>query len=508
MSSRDTLTFVPSCHDGAMFSPVLLLAIGAWALAPESGLAPRLAGAPEFLEQVTPWLEGAMRSSRDFGPWPDQPWELRLHADDASFEAITRAPATRFAAWVGDTLHLRPWDKLRRRDPGAILRHECTHRRLGGLGLPRWREEALCIWAESHTHPPNPMPPDPAGGRQAELDLALTAGTTQRQAWAYAWLRAWLAGAPLPSPPRPNLQAPASWEAVPSGAPVTVVWPPERLPKVLEINGERLRWRRGVSRTFQGPVRFASPAPMASLEGRCRLEGVHGGWRLSWTTTADTWVAAATEGELGAAAPFEAKRALAAVLKAWLRGPRHPDGTLCPLTHCAVVRGLPTPEGREAVRSAPAWPIGPEQARFTGSHGGVPLSPREVWGGPDYRTARIGPPLADDPWNAWTRRISPAQVKALKASVRPGVKSGQRGIHLGASGPYAVESLRLEAGRRFGWTMWPSNACEATLLPDGSLGLHGYGWGHNVGLSLASAIHRARCGEHAEAILADAFPDP
>jgi peptidoglycan hydrolase-like amidase len=90
--------------------------------------------------------------------------------------------------------------------------------------------------------------------------------------------------------------------------------------------------------------------------------------------------------------------------------------------------------------------------------------------------------------------------------VRPGLKPGQKGLKLGDSGPYAVEELRLAAGRRFGWTTWPSNACEAEALPDGSLRLHGWGWGHNVGLCLATARFRAEQGATAEQILAEAYP--
>ncbi|MCE1230194.1 MAG: hypothetical protein LWX11_11995, partial [Firmicutes bacterium] len=74
------------------------------------------------------------------------------------------------------------------------------------------------------------------------------------------------------------------------------------------------------------------------------------------------------------------------------------------------------------------------------------------------------------------------------------------------SGPYAVESLRLAAGRAFGWTTWPSNACEGTLQPDGSLHLQGHGWGHNVGLCLAGARFQAQRGMKAEEILGQAFP--
>ena len=102
--------------------------------------------------------------------------------------------------------------------------------------------------------------------------------------------------------------------------------------------------------------------------------------------------------------------------------------------------------------------------------------------------------------------MSAAQVVALKLQLRPGLRPGQRGLLLGASGPYAVEDLRLAAGRSFGWTAWPSNACEGHLQADGSLVLKGCGWGHNVGLCLATARYRALEGATAEQILAEAFP--
>jgi hypothetical protein len=99
-----------------------------------------------------------------------------------------------------------------------------------------------------------------------------------------------------------------------------------------------------------------------------------------------------------------------------------------------------------------------------------------------------------------------AQVAALKRAVAPGLKPGQKGLRLGESGPYAVEDLRLAAGRAFGWAAWPSNACEADLQLDGSLVVRGRGWGHNVGLCLSTATFRARGGASAEQILAEAFP--
>jgi hypothetical protein len=421
-----------------------------------------------------------------------------------------------------------------------VLRHELVHRRLGPARLPRWREEALCLWAEGHTRPPERWPADPAPALQARLDRALAAGTTATQAWAYRWLRAWLDGAPPPAPPEP---APApAWQpegagrrpgtdppgepagpGVPptvAGAPpvdgpaaagrtLQVIWPPERLPRTLRVAGETLAWRPGLARTWKGTVRFGPGAPVARLDGEVRLRAVAGGWSLAWSLPAETWIAAAAEGELGRGAPREALRALAAVLARWLEGhPRgnHPDGSLCPLTHCAVVRGQPSPEALAAAGDRPVLALEPGRAHFSASLGGVALSPREVWGqGPDRAGAALRVP--GDRWADWTRTLEPAQVRALKAAVPPGLAPGQRGLFLGPSGPYPVESLRLEAGRRFGWTAWPSNACTATPDARGGLRLAGHGLGHNVGLCLATALHLARQGCDAETILAGAFQD-
>jgi hypothetical protein len=156
------------------------------------------------------------------------------------------------------------------------------------------------------------------------------------------------------------------------------------------------------------------------------------------------------------------------------------------------------------VRTAPRLSLDPRGAFFCGSKGGVSLSPREVWGGgPESATKAEAVP--GDRWGTWTRTFTAAQVGLLKRNVRSGLKPGQKGLMLGPSGPYPVEDLRLAAGRAFGWTAWPSNACEAESRPDGSLELKGHGWGHNVGLCLATASWQARQGEKAEVILAGAF---
>lgn len=477
----------------ALVGPLLL--VSAQAL-------PALEGDPEGTALLEPWLEGALRSTEAFGAWPDAPWSVHLHGEDATFERATGAPTGRFACWVGSTLHLRPWAKLQRRDLGALLRHELTHRRLAAQELPRWKEEAICLWAEAHTRPPEPWPAEPEEPLQKGVDRALMAGTTASQRWAYAWLRAWLGGQPLPRPPgRPKADA---WRSERS---LHVLWPPERLPRTLLLNDRMYPWKPSAHFRFEGEVHFGPGMPVARLEGVVDIEASSAGWRMTWTTDPGTWIAAATEGELGAEAPGEAKRALAAVLRVWLQGHpegHHPDGTFCPLTHCAVIRGHPTREGLAAAAQAPELALAQDRAFFTGSKGGVSWSPREAWGG-GSAVAGAAQVVPGDPWATWTRVLTAAQVRQLKASVRPGLLQGQRGLHLGVSGPYAVEALRMEAGRRFGWTSWPSNACEAESRPDGGLVLRGHGWGHNVGLCLATALSRARGGARAEEILQEAF---
>lgn len=464
------------------------------------------AGARPMVEEA---LRAAFSATAGQGPWPPGAWTVLIHPDADSFERATGAPPGRGAQWSGAILHLRPWEQLRRRDPGAILRHELTHRRLAAKGLRRWEEEARCLFAEGHRRPLDVKTGQPTGALQDRLDRALAGGTTREQAWAYWWLRAWLKGGPLPPPPAPHSRPSEVWvkEAATLADPVTVVWPAERLRGPLVVNGLRLPHRSGRSWRFRGHVRFSPGFPVRDLRGAVRVQAAAHGWRVAWTASRKAWIAAATEGELGADAPLEARRALAAVLGRWLEGHghQHPGGALCPLTHCAVVRGAAADTTLAAVASAPDLPLDPRWAFFTGSAGGRGLSPREVWGeGP----ADAGNPVEvpGDRWSTWERALSAAEVAALKRDVRPGLKPGQRGLSLGDSGPYAVEALRLAAGRRFGWTAWPSNACEGEVGPDGVLRLRGHGWGHNAGLCLATARFRAAQGTTAEQLLDEAFP--
>lgn len=506
---------------------VLALASLPSAAPPGSGALPpalRLEGDPEAGDRLEETLRGALAATEAFGPLPPGAFTVHLHLEDDGFDQATGAPPQRSAAWVGTTLHLRPWDRLRRGDPGALLRHELTHRRLAGQGLPRWREEALCLWAEGHARPPDPWPPDPEPRVRERLDRALAGGVTATQAWAYRWLRAWLRGEPAPPEPAPapsedwtpEGRTPEASTAESASRPVplaartvTVTWPPDRLPRTLVVDGEALPWRAGARRAWRGAVRFGPGAPFTRLEGEVRLEGTRTGWSLAWSLPAETWIAAATEGELGRDAPVEAKRALAAVLDLWLGAHpagNHPDGGFCPLTHCAVVRGQPSAATAAAVARRPALALDPRRAFYTASLGGVALSPREVWGdGPDRAGTAVRVP--GDRWADWERTFTPAQVRALKGAVPPGLAPGQRGLFLGPSGPYPVERLRLEAGRRFGWTAWPSDACTGTVDDRGFLHLAGHGLGHNTGLCLATALHLARQGARAEEILARAFPD-
>lgn len=295
----------------------------------------------------------------------------------------------------------------------------------------------------------------------------------------------------------------------PLPAQVTVQWPPERLPARLLVNGKALPHRPGHVYRFHGPTRFRTDSALVSVRGEMVVRAGARGWTVAWTTSGEGWVAAAVAGELGDQAPYEARRALASVLRLWLvahRRGHHADGSLCPLTHCAVIRSSGSQETALAVAQAPELMIHPEFAFFTGSKGGQSLSPREVWGdGPSERGTSAAVP--GDRWAAWTRRFSSAQVRLLKRSVAPGLKPGQQGLMMGLSGPFAVEALRLAAGRAFGWTAWPSNACTAETLKDGGLELRGHGWGHNVGLDLSEAAWRARHGEKAESILQAAFGD-
>lgn len=480
-----------------------------WILLQVDSSAPSWAGDAEARPLLEATLQGAVRSTQSYGPWPEQAWTLHVHPDDDSFAKATGAPTGRDAAWVGAVLHLRPWERLRRRDIARLLRHEMTHRRLITGHLRRWEEEARCLHAEDHVRPPTTWPQAPDAALQARLDLALSRGGTALQAWAYRWLRAWLMGQPLPIEPRQPAKPQPRWHQDALGLQETVCvrWPENRLPKTLEINGQAYRWvPRAASHRFEGQVRFGN-GPIAHLSGVVELRSSATGWQLRWHTAPAAWVAAASVGELQEDAPAEAKRALASVLARWLANhPKghHADGSFCPLTHCAVVRGEASGETLLAAQTAPALRIRPRFCFFTGSTGGERLSAREVWGEPDD-SAPPAEAVPGDRWGQWIRTFTPQQVARLKKAVRPGLRVGQKGLRLGASGPYAIESLRLAAGRLWGWTVWPSNAVVCVMKPDGSIALQGKGWGHNVGLDLALARAQAQAGMKAEEILRKAF---
>lgn len=164
---------------------------------------PAWRGDPEGPDHLQTILDATLDATEAFGPMPRKGWSIRLHEDDLAFEGATGAPGKRAAVWIGDELHLRPWTRLRRRNVGALLRHELVHRRSRALGLRPWAEESRALWAESHPRPPVRWPGPPAQNIQDRLDLALNRGTTASQAWAYRALRAWLEGRPVPRPPAP-----------------------------------------------------------------------------------------------------------------------------------------------------------------------------------------------------------------------------------------------------------------------------------------------------------------
>ena len=283
---------------------LLLLAVSAPPFTP-----PVLEGDPSPQGSLEAALRGAFAATEAFGPWPPVAWHVRLHLDSAAFEQATGAPTARSAQWVGEVLHLRPWEQLQRRPLGTILRHELTHRRLQAKGLRRWSEEARCLWAEAHSRPLKTWPPAPARPLQARLDRALAGGTTREQDWAYHWLRAWLKGEATPVPPLVPHRDPEVWKrealTAPEPAaghglgPVTVVWPAERLRGPMVVNGQRLSHRLGHTWHFQGRVRFPNGFPVRELRGRVALRAEARGWSLAWTASRGAWIAAATEGELG-----------------------------------------------------------------------------------------------------------------------------------------------------------------------------------------------------------------
>ncbi len=243
----------------------------------------------------------------------------------------------------------------------------------------------------------------------------------------------------------------------------------------------------GIRRRIRGQVVLRAGTPVATLTPRDYVAGV-------------------VDAEVPFGAPALRTELGAAVLRFLARGPRHPGADVCDSTHCAFFVGLgprmdwtdprhgtPLPGELPGLSDA-AWAAIREASRNPGpdqwtSHcGGLPLSPRAVWGS----GSAAAPPCPRHPAPAapWTRLWTAAQVReAFGATVErmeAGDEDGVRVLRVWTEG--APRSLRYDQAHRLvaavlGWDALPSPP-EAVERVEGGFRVRGHGLGHRVGLCL------------------------
>ena len=202
----------------------------------------------------------------------------------------------------------------------------------------------------------------------------------------------------------------------------------------------------------------------------------------------ETAVMAAVAGEIDAQAPMEFRKAQAIACRSWYLAfrKRHGSYDACDTTHCQYLKqpidaklttGLVL---QHAGRTIPAL--------YSAACGGRTMTSSEVGYGqkayPFYSVECDWCQRNAKPWQAMMTAVDGAKF-ALK--------------------PH-FDFLRIEIGRRLGWSALPSNNYSIEKSGDGYL-LRGAGRGHGVGLCQEGGLGMARRGSSFQAILDHYFPN-
>ena len=201
----------------------------------------------------------------------------------------------------------------------------------------------------------------------------------------------------------------------------------------------------------------------------------------------ETAVLAAVAGEVDASAPLEFRKAQAIACRSWYLARRKHHGSYdaCDTTHCQYLK-QPID-----ISLAPGLIL---------EHEGRPIPTlySAACGGRTKTSGEVGYGTKAYPYYSvecdWCQRnAKPWQAKLTDAD-------GARF----ASKPH-YDYLRIEIGRRLGWSALPSNnySIEKT---DGGYVLRGAGRGHGVGLCQEGGLGMARSGADSRAILEHYFP--
>lgn len=237
----------------------------------------------------------------------------------------------------------------------------------------------------------------------------------------------------------------------------------------------------------------------------------------------ETVAAAATAGEMGAAAPPEALKAMAVTARTYIRvnsGRHRKEGyDFCSTTHC---QRLDFSQKSEKIEQAIAetegvilwWKGSPALVFHCADCGGRSASAGEIWPG----LARPYLPSREDPWcrgvasPAWSTRIEwPLLERVLGLSglrflaVERRSASGRVLSLRSNRGPVGAEAFHLAVGRALGWNRLRSRLYEVESTP-AAAEFRGRGAGHGVGLCQKGAMEMARNGHDFREILEFYFP--
>ncbi len=310
------------------------------------------------------------------------------------------------------------------------------------------------------------------------------------------------------------------------------------LPGTLKVQGKQVAWCAPDCETKpRFDFRCDQPILLQGSFGRRRygnfisVEVERGHLRVLTTVPLETYVRDVVAAEDGQA-PLEAQRALAIVARSFARRAqverRHPDATVCDLTHCQVYRGesgLSPDPAQSTAGLALLSERGPAPVFFHGSCGGHTVDAHAVW--PELpESTLIGIEDVDPggrPWCAasaqWRTELEAEQLASIlgpwlghrldAASLRlsaldPSGLRWQVGDRRGME-TVAGHGLQLALGRALGWNRVRSSRFVAERR--GNLfWLKGQGQGHAVGLCQAGAAARAKAGQTAEEIIQAYFP--
>ncbi len=237
----------------------------------------------------------------------------------------------------------------------------------------------------------------------------------------------------------------------------------------------------------------------------------------------ETVVPAAVAGEMGAAAPPEALKAMAVTARTFIRvnmGRHRKEGfDFCSTTHC---QRLDFSQKSETIEQAVSetegiilwWKGSPALVFHSADCGGRTASAGEIWPG----LARPYLPSQEDPWcrraaaPAWTARIEwPLLETALGLSglrllaVERRSASGRVLSLRSNRGPLDAEALHLAVGRALGWNRLRSRLYGVESTP-AAAEFRGRGAGHGAGLCQTGAIEMAKEGRDFREILDFYFP--